>query len=348
MKIISVVGARPNFMKVAPLDRVFRNSGQVESIIVHTGQHYDERMSKIFFEQLALPEPKYYLGINNRSSVQLVAEIMLKFEEIVQQEQPDLILVVGDVNSTLACALVANKMQIRLVHVEAGLRSSDRGMPEENNRILTDHISNLLFVTEESGLQNLAREGVSPTRVKMVGNVMIDSLAFYQKKLSELPVLYPPKSYALMTMHRPANVDNEAGLKKITTIIETIGQHTPIVLPLHPRTAHRLQKYGLLQKLEQLTTLHILPPQGYLEFLQLMKNATLVITDSGGIQEETTYLQIPCITLRDSTERPITVTLGTNHLVPNLDVQKTEQIVLDILAGKTKSASIPPLWDGKA
>ena len=347
MKIISVVGARPNFMKVAPLHRAFLKTGQIESKIVHTGQHYDERMSKIFFEQLELPQPDYYLGANNKSAVQLMAEIMVKFEEVVLKEKPDVVLVVGDVTSTLACALVANKMGLKLVHVESGLRSNDLGMPEENNRILTDRISDLLFVTEESGILNLMREGVPDKKVRLVGNVMIDSLIHYQKKAEKVTSDFEPGDYILMTMHRPSNVDNEPGLRKIANIIKRIGVHKKIVLPMHPRTANKLKKFGLLEEIEGMKNIQILPPQGYLEFLNLMQNAALLITDSGGIQEETTYLQVPCLTLRNSTERPVTVDLGTNIMISNLDVEKTETEVLKILNGKGKKGKIPPMWDGK-
>lgn len=348
MKILNIVGARPNFMKVAPLHRAFLKNGLIDSKIVHTGQHYDERMSKIFFEQLELPKPDYYLGINSKSAVTLMAEIMTAFEAIVLKEKPDIILVVGDVTSTLACALVANKMGVKLVHVESGLRSNDRGMPEEINRILTDRISDLLFVTEKSGEVNLLKEGTSEEKIKMVGNVMIDSLAFYKEKAIVIKSDFEPKDYILMTMHRPANVDNLVSLQKMVEIIQTIGKHKKIVLPLHPRTANRLDGFGLLNILKDISNLTILPPQGYLEFMNLMMNAKLVITDSGGIQEETTYLQVPCITLRNSTERPVTIDLGTNVLIPNLNVGNIEFEVLKILNGAIKNSSIPPMWDGKA
>lgn len=348
MKIINVVGARPNFMKVAPLHRAFLKTGRIDSKIVHTGQHYDAAMSKVFFEQLELPQPDYYLGINGKSAVTLMAEIMTAFEEIVKAEKPDIILVVGDVTSTLACALVANKMGIKLVHVESGLRSNDLGMPEEINRILTDRISDLLFVTEKSGAENLLKEGTPKEKIKTVGNVMIDSLAFYKEKAAVIDSPFRANDYILMTMHRPANVDNFESLQKIVEIIQTIGKHKKIVLPLHPRTANRLDGFGLLATLKEISNLTILPPQGYLEFLNLMLNTKLVITDSGGIQEETTYLQIPCITLRNSTERPITIDLGTNVLIPNLNVAKIESAVLEVLNGAAKKGEIPPFWDGKA
>ena len=348
MKILNVVGARPNFMKVAPLHRAFLKNGSIDSKIVHTGQHYDERMSKIFFEQLELPKPDYYLGINSKSAVVLMAEIMIAFEAVVLKEKPDIILVVGDVTSTLACALVANKMSIKLVHVESGLRSNDRGMPEEINRILTDRISDLLFVTEKSGEVNLLNEGTSEDKIKMVGNVMIDSLAFYQEKANAIKSDFAPNDYILMTMHRPANVDNFESLQKIVDIIQSVGKYKKIILPLHPRTANRLDGFELLSVLGNISNLTILPPQGYLEFLNLMMNAKLVITDSGGIQEETTYLQIPCITLRNSTERPITIDLGTNILIPNLNVEEIESAVLEVLSGAVKTGRIPPMWDGKA
>jgi len=354
IKIISVVGARPNFMKVAPLHRHFSTQKNVSSIIVHTGQHYDEKMSDIFFNQLELPKPNYYLGIGGGSHTWQKANVMLKFEEIVLEEKPDIVLVVGDVNATAACAIVAVKMGIKTVHVEAGLRSGDRAMPEEINRIITDSISDLLFITEQSGIDNLKKEGVPDEKVKFVGNVMIDSLIYYREKAGKLELseivnnsAIKEKEYVLMTMHRPSNVDTEQSLLKVIEIIKGVSKDLPIVFPMHPRTKNNLEKYKLYQELSDLENLEILGPQGYLQFLKLMDNAKLVITDSGGIQEETTYLQVPCITFRDSTERPVTVDLGTNILMEKLNVEKTLHTFKNILAGKTKEGVIPPFWDGK-
>ena len=352
MKILNIVGARPNFMKVAPLHRAFSKRQGVISKIVHTGQHYDAKMSDIFFNQLELPEPDHYLGVGGGTHTQQTARIMLQFEEVLKQEKPDLVLVVGDVNSTVACALVAVKMGIPIAHVEAGLRSGDRTMPEEVNRILTDSISDYLFVTEQSGLVNLAKEGVADEKVHFTGNVMIDSLVYYREKARTLPNLeklgLTPGDYVLMTMHRPSNVDNSDGLKSISQIIDSILPHKKIVFPIHPRTSNNAAELGLLDKWKEKKGLQLLEPQGYLEFLNLMQHAFLLVTDSGGIQEETTFLQVPCLTFRGSTERPVTVELGTNQLLSDLNADTVHQKVLDIVEGRRKEGTIPPLWDGHA
>ncbi|MBK7336019.1 MAG: UDP-N-acetylglucosamine 2-epimerase (non-hydrolyzing) [Saprospirales bacterium] len=352
MKILNIVGARPNFMKVAPLHRAFSRRNGVESKIVHTGQHYDARMSDIFFNQLELPEPDYYLGVGGGSHTQQTAKIMLQFEEVLEKERPDLVLVVGDVNSTIACALVAVKMGIPVAHVESGLRSGDRSMPEEINRILTDSISDYLFVTEQSGLVNLAKEGVADEKVFFVGNVMIDSLVYYREKARSLDNLktlgLSPGEYVLMTMHRPSNVDSAEGLRGISQIIERVVQHKKVVFPIHPRTAKNADELGLLAGWKSQPNLLLMEPQGYLEFLNLMQHAFLLITDSGGIQEETTYLQIPCFTFRASTERPVTVTLGTNRLFADLDPEGVYAGFLQLLSGKGKEGVLPPFWDGRA
>jgi len=353
MKIINVVGARPNFMKVAPLHRAFLLYPNIESKIVHTGQHYDERMSSIFFEQLNLPKPDYYLGVGSGSHAEVTAKVMIEFEKIVQKEQPDMVLVVGDVNSTLACALVAKKMNIKLVHVEAGLRSKDRKMPEELNRILTDSISDYLFVTEQSGMVHLAREGVPEERVHFVGNVMIDSLVYYREQASKLNLMQKlnleKKNYVLMTMHRPSNVDRKNQLEKILEVIIHICQTKKIVFPLHPRTKKYLERFNLLETLKTQSNLVLLEPQGYLEFLYLMENSEIIITDSGGIQEESTFIKVPCLTIRDTTERPSTIELGSNILIPQLDVELIISTFQNCILKKNKSRfEIPPLWDGKA
>jgi len=353
LKILNVVGARPNFMKVAPLHRIFEKHNLIESSkVLHTGQHYDEKMSDIFFNQLGLPVPDYYLGIGGGSHTWTTAKIMLKFEEILNEDRPDVVLVVGDVNSTVACSLVAVKMGIPCVHVEAGLRSGDRTMPEEINRIITDGICHHLFVTEQSGMINLAKEGVADDKISFVGHVMIDSLAYFRKKASESDIISEikinPKKYILMTMHRPHNVDNEVGLKNILEIIKNACEYRDVVFAIHPRTESRYKSYGLYQELTSIKRLILLPPQGYLQFLKLMDNAELIITDSGGIQEETTYLKVPCITFRDTTERPVTVELGTNFLMKDLNPDTVYSQMLDILNGNTKKGVIPPLWDGKS
>jgi UDP-N-acetylglucosamine 2-epimerase (non-hydrolysing) len=342
-------------------------------MIVHTGQHFDAKMSDVFFTQLELPKPDFFLGIGGGSHTEVTAKIMVAFEKIVEAEKPDLIIVVGDVTSTLACTLVAIKMGIKVAHVEAGLRSFDRTMPEELNRILTDSVADYLFVTEESGMQHLKNEGVADERVFFAGNVMIDSLVRYQEKAKTTTILedlglstsdsrlatsdsrlatsdsrLATDDYIVMTMHRPANVDTEKGLQSILELIELSGKDTKIIFPIHPRTRAHMEKFGLADRLDQAKNLIMTEPLGYLEFIQLMSNATAILTDSGGIQEETTYLGVPCLTFRDSTERPITVTLGTNQLLSDLDPKKTYAALKEILAGKVKKGSIPPLWDGKA
>ncbi|MEY4610097.1 MAG: hypothetical protein RL246_416 [Bacteroidota bacterium] len=366
MKVIQVVGARPNFMKVAPLHRAIQQLSGWTSKIVHTGQHFDAKMSDVFFTQLELPKPDYFLGIGGGSHTEVTAHIMLAFEKIVADEKPDLIIVVGDVTSTLACTLVAIKMGIPVAHVEAGLRSFDRTMPEELNRLLTDSVANYLFVTEESGLNHLKNEGVPDEKVFFSGNVMIDSLVRYQEKAKNSTILTDlglqpsdsgqsssefgliPSNYIVMTMHRPANVDTEKGLLSILELMELSAQKTKIVFPIHPRTRAHMDKFGLTKRMEAVPNLILTEPLGYLEFIQLMSHAKAILTDSGGIQEETTYLGIPCLTFRDSTERPVTVTLGTNQLLADLDPQKTYQALEKILAGEVKKGSIPPLWDGNA
>ena len=367
MKVIQVVGARPNFMKVAPLHRAIQKLAGWTSMIVHTGQHFDAKMSDVFFTQLELPKPDFFLGIGGGSHTEVTAKIMVAFEKIVEAEKPDLIIVVGDVTSTLACTLVAIKMGIKVAHVEAGLRSFDRTMPEELNRILTDSVADYLFVTEESGMRHLKNEGVADERVFFAGNVMIDSLVRYQEKAKTTTILedlglstsdsqlataakqlLSTSDYIVMTMHRPANVDTKEGLESILELIELSSKDTKIIFPIHPRTRAHMEKFGLAERLDQAKNLIMTEPLGYLEFIQLMSNATAILTDSGGIQEETTYLGVPCLTFRDSTERPITVTLGTNQLLSDLDPKKTYAALQEILAGKVKKGSIPPLWDGNA
>lgn len=353
MKILNIVGARPNFMKIAPLHRAFQAHPKITSSkILHTGQHYDAKMSDIFFNQLELPKPDYYLGIGGGSHTYQKANVMLKFEEVLNQDRPDVVLVVGDVNATAACSIVAVKMGIPTVHVEAGLRSGDRTMPEEVNRVITDAIVDMLFVTEQSGMIHLAKEGISDDKVFFVGHVMIDSLVYFRQKASKSAILdeinVQSKDYILMTMHRPHNVDNEKGLKDIIQIIKNAANHKKVVFAIHPRTSNNMKKFGLYEELENIEDLILLGPQGYLQFLKLMDNATLIITDSGGIQEETTFLQVPCMTFRDTTERPVTVDLGTNFLMKDLNPETVRIQMEDILNGNAKQGVIPPLWDGKA
>jgi len=354
MKIISVVGARPNFMKVAPIYRAINNKQKIsglsiEHLICHTGQHYDEKMSRIFFEELELPKPDFYLGIGGGSHTEQTARIMLEFEKVLLAEKPDLVIVVGDVNSTIACSLTAVKLGIKVAHVEAGLRSFDRSMPEEINRILTDSISDFLFVTEPSGLINLKNEGITENKIHFVGHVMIDSLIYFLKKAEKSSVLKEldlvKNNYILVTMHRPSNVDNENGLNDLIRLLKKLSEKHKIVFPVHPRTRKNLEKYNL--NLNHNTNLKITEPIGYLDFIWLMNNASLILTDSGGIQEESTYLGIQCITLRKTTERPITVEVGTNHLLGD-DFIKAEKRAEEILNGNIKSGKIPDLWDGKS
>ena len=350
MKVLSVVGARPNFMKVAPIHRALRAEG-LQSQILHTGQHYDERMSDVFFRQLEMPEPDVYLGIGSGSHAQQTARIMMAFEEVLEDIAPDLVLVVGDVNSTVACTLVATKLHIPVAHVEAGLRSGDRRMPEEINRVITDSISDLLFVTEESGVENLRSEGVADEKVFFVGNVMIDSLVFFREKAAQTSILedlgLSSGEYVAMTMHRPSNVDNIEGLRALLETIERIGTRFSIAFPMHPRTRKRFEEFGLGTRLRAVEKLAVLEPLGYLEFLRLMEHAGVVVTDSGGIQEETTFLQVPCLTLRENTERPITVEQGTNELM-SLDPKSVSARVEHWMLEEKPEGKIPELWDGKA
>jgi UDP-N-acetylglucosamine 2-epimerase (non-hydrolysing) len=352
MKILSVVGARPNFVKVAPVHQALLTCPGIQSKTVHTGQHYDAVMSDVFFDQLNLPEPDYYLDLCSGTPTQQTADILRKFEHVLNLERPDWVLVVGDVTSTLACALTAAQLGVRVAHVEAGLRSGDRQMPEERNRILTDVLSDLLFVTEQAGLDNLQQEGVAVHKIHFVGNVVIDSLVQHQPKAKALNTVSTlgllSEQYALITMHRPSNVDTEAGLRRLLALVNNVARLTRVVFPIHPRTRANLHKFGLLSQLGLMQNIRLLEPQGYLEFLNLMENAVVVITDSGGVQEETTYLQVPCLTFRESTERPVTIDLGTNQLIPDLNPETVRSKVVEILAGRVKSGCMPPLWDGQA
>ncbi len=355
MKIISVVGARPNFMKIAPIYRAIKKYNiqnskfRIHHLICHTGQHYDEKMSKVFFEDLELPLPDFYLGVGSGSHAEQTARVMIEFEKILIQEKPDMVLVVGDVNSTIACSLTAKKLHIKVVHVEAGLRSFDMEMPEEVNRILTDRISDYLFVTEQSGLDNLKNEGVPDNKIFFVGNVMIDSLIHYIPK-SDKSVIHSELGiskgeYVLITLHRPSNVDIKESLEKLVNFLNKLAKERKVVFPIHPRTKNNLSKFNLLEALDN--QIILTDPIGYIDFQALTKNAELVVTDSGGIQEETTYLGVQCITLRTSTERPSTVDVGTNQLI-GLDLKKAESSCLSVLNGKKKEGTTPELWDGNA
>ena len=355
MKILNIVGARPNFMKISPLMREYGKHTYIESILVHTGQHYDEKMSDLFFRDLGIPQPDINLEIGSASHAVQTAEIMKAFEPIVLEHKPDAVLVVGDVNSTIACGLVAVKLGIKLVHVEAGLRSFDRTMPEEINRILTDSISDLLFCTEQSGVDNLINEGVSTDRIHLVGHVMIDTLLSNLDKANKSTILSQLEAqgcvngdgFAVLTMHRPSNVDDPIVFSRILDALAVIQQDIPILFPIHPRTRKNLFRLGLQQRVERLTRLHLLEPIGYLDFLKLTSCAKVVLTDSGGIQEETTILKVPCITLRENTERPVTVEIGSNQIV-GTNPARIVAAYNNAVSDNWRQPQIPPLWDGHA
>jgi UDP-N-acetylglucosamine 2-epimerase (non-hydrolysing) len=344
-QVLCVAGARPNFMKIAPVMAALAETG-IAAQLLHTGQHYDAAMSDSFFADLGIPRPDHHLEVGSGSHAVQTAEVMKRFEPVLERVQPQAVLVVGDVNSTIACALVAAKRGVRVIHVEAGLRSYDRSMPEEINRVLTDQLSDLLFTTEKSALANLQREGIDPARVEFVGNVMIDTL--HRNLAHAVPssrtlggVL---REFAVLTLHRPSNVDDPATLAALLDVIGEINRSLPVVLPLHPRTRTNIEKFGLTERLDGL---HILPPVGYLEMLGLMRDARLVLTDSGGIQEETTALGVPCLTLRHNTERPITLVEGTNTLV-GPDPTAIRAAFNDVMAHGGKAGRIPEYWDGRA
>lgn len=368
-KILSVVGARPNFMKMAPIHKeLLKHKLKITHKIVHTGQHYDKKMSDVFFKELELPKPHIYLGVGSESHSVQTAKIMMEFEKVVLKEKPDLVIVYGDVNSTVAAGLVCSKILINnpdakstgklkkpipLAHIESGLRSFDRNMPEEINRILTDNIAEFLFVTEKSGMENLLKDGFDRKQIFFVGNTMLDSLKFYLKKASKSDILkelcISKKNYILVTLHRPSNVDTKDNFKKILEIFRDINRINPeldIVFPIHPRTMKMLKKFRLTAQMESLNNLIITEPFGYLDFLKLMMESKIVLTDSGGIQEETTYLKIPCITLRKNTERPVTVSQGTNEIC-GLNRKKIRNQIRKIESGKFKKGKVPKLWDGE-
>jgi UDP-N-acetylglucosamine 2-epimerase (non-hydrolysing) len=342
MKILHVVGARPNFMKAAPVHRALA-ARKAEQVLVHTGQHYDAAMSDVFFKQLGLPAPDRNLEVGSGSHAVQTAQVMMKIEPVFVEEKPDWILVYGDVNSTAAAALVGVKMGLRVAHVEAGLRSRDRGMPEEHNRMVTDHLADLLLTPSADADENLLREGIPAERIKLVGNVMIDTLVRLlpeARKLSPLGLGPGTPPFALVTLHRPSNVDDVKNLAAIVAALDEIAKDLPVVFPVHPRTLARLG--GSRPKRVRLAE-----PLGYLEFLALQSRAAVVITDSGGIQEETTYLGVPCLTLRANTERPVTVTLGTNELLGS-DLEKLKLRTRAVQRGEAKKGVVPPFWDGRA
>jgi UDP-N-acetylglucosamine 2-epimerase (non-hydrolysing) len=351
MRVLNVIGARPNLIKIAPLIEEMGRHPEIEPVLLHTGQHYDDNLSRIFFDELGIPEPDIYLGVGSGTHAGQTARVMLAFEPVLREKRPDLVLVVGDVNSTVACTLTAVKLHIPVAHVEAGLRSFDRTMPEEINRIVTDALAEWLFTTERSANENLLREGRPRDRIYFVGNVMIDALLRHRDRALRTPVLerfhVAPEAYILVTLHRPRNVDDAAKLAAIVEALGHVRERLPMVFPVHPRTRKRLQEFGLLDRATELLGMGLCQPLGYLEFLHLMARARVVLTDSGGIQEETTILGVPCLTLRPTTERPITVTVGTNRVIgsaPERIVPETERI----LAGDVPQGDVPELWDGKA
>ena len=351
IKIINIVGARPNFIKIAPIMAAYKAHVDIEPILVHTGQHYDEQMSDLFFHQLGIPEPDINLEVGSASHAVQTAEIMKTFEPVVMHNKPDAILVVGDVNSTIACGLVAAKLGIKLIHVEAGLRSFDRSMPEEINRVLTDSISDLLFCTEQSGRENLRAENIAEEKIFLVGNVMIDTLLKNVAKAEKSNILdllnLDSEQFAVLTLHRPSNVDNKEVFSRILDALDIIQEAMPIVFPVHPRTRSNLYAMALGPRIEAMSGLRLLDPIGYLDFLKLLCSTKIVLTDSGGIQEETTILKIPCLTLRENTERPITTEIGSNHVVGTLPKNIIERYQ-QILNGDFSHPRIPPLWDGHA
>jgi UDP-N-acetylglucosamine 2-epimerase (non-hydrolysing) len=348
-RILHVVGARPNYMKIAPIVRELANyPREFAQTLVHTGQHYDDNMSKLFFDELDLPRPDVNLEVGSGSHAEQTAQVMMRFEPLVSEFQPDWVIVPGDVNSTLACAIVAVKLGVRVAHVEAGLRSFDRTMPEEINRVLTDQISDLLLTHSPEAHQNLVREGVAPEKIHFVGNTMIDTLVrlmpLADDRWATLRDKFGTEKFVLTTLHRPSNVDEAAGLNEIITALNEVGHDVPVIFPVHPRTRQRIAEYGISIS----EHLRLTEPIGYVDFLALQTRAAVVVTDSGGVQEETTFLGVPCLTVRANTERPITISEGTNRLV----ARTREAIVSGIRAAvnqpRATSFSRPELWDGKA
>lgn len=349
LRVIFVVGTRPNFMKIAPLiGEIFKYPQKFDWLLVHTGQHYDKEMSESFFTDLGLARPDIYLKVGSGTHAEQTGKIMIKFERVCFEERPDLITVVGDVNSTVACALVAAKLRIPVAHIEAGLRSFDRTMPEEINRVLTDQISDYLFTTCKDANRNLIKEGIQESKIFLVGNTMIDCLLSYVTVARDSTILKKLglrenggiRKYGLVTLHRPSNVDNPETLKGILNVLSELAKEIPMIFPIHPRTAKQMKNH-------ELTDVMTMPPLGYLDFLFLMSNAAIVLTDSGGIQEETTILDVPCLTLRDNTERPITIKEGTNVLVGN-NPDKIMNMAVSVLKNGNPRKKNPKFWDGKA
>lgn len=347
-KILVLVGTRPNFIKITQFKKLAKKLG-FDAFTVHTGQHFDANMADIFFQQLNI-QPDYFLDIPPSNQVNQIANVMVSLEKLILRiGKPDLLIVPGDVNSTLAGALFANKFGIKLAHLEAGLRSFDRDMPEEHNRVLTDHLADLLFVTEESGLENIKFERIQG-EAHFVGNTMIDALVSFESQIEDskiLDILQVEREYIPITIHRPSNVDNQAGLEKLFLLLEALSTKYDLLFPIHPRTKANIEKFGLNSKFCALSGMKFLDPMGYYDFQKLIKSATLVLTDSGGIQEETTYRKVPCLTLRENTERPVTCALGTNTLL-DFEISPILNIIQSIERGTYKKGQIPPLWDGLA
>lgn len=344
MRLLHVVGARPNFMKLAPVHRALARISNIKQLLVHTGQHYDVNMSDVFFQQLEASAPDINLQVGSASHAHQTAEIMVRFESVVLEQKPDLVLVYGDVNSTVACALVCAKLQIPVAHVEAGLRSFDRSMPEEINRLITDQLADFLFTPSHDGDRNLEREGIPAEKIHLVGNVMIDTLVrMLPASRAFVPKDTPPR-FALVTLHRPSNVDDLDWLKSMLHTLGHFGPDLPVVFPVHPRTRQKMNQAGLNGSI---SALRLMEPLPYLSFLALQCRATVVITDSGGIQEETTFLGVPCLTVRENTERPITVEIGTNKLVGR-NPDRIRREVEEIANSRSKKGEVPPLWDGHA
>jgi len=345
-KVIYVAGARPNFVKLSNILRESKNNN-FSSLLVHTGQHYTQNMSNIFFEELGIDEPDINFDVGSGSHAQQTANIMKAFEPVVLEYKPDIVVVVGDVNSTIACALVSSKLNISVAHIEAGLRSFDKSMPEEINRILTDSVSDYLFVSEESGIKNLKKEGISDDRIYFVGNTMVDSLVYHMKEIDKSKVVEEmglgEKSYIVFTSHRPSNVDNIKQLNKVVNLIEELSKQDKVIIPIHPRTMNKLKQYKYEHRIRRNKNVILVDPLGYIDFIRLVKSSKMVVTDSGGIQEETTFLGVPCFTIRENTERPITITVGTNYLV-DMSAKKIFDIYNQFL--EDRDCSIPELWDG--
>lgn len=352
IKIISIVGARPNFMKIAPFIAAIekynsQNGHKIEHLLVHTGQHYDVAMSESFFRDLQIPAPDVNLEVGSGSHARQTAEVMIRFEKVCNEHNPDWVVVVGDVNSTVACTLVSAKLQIKVAHIEAGLRSFDRTMPEEINRLVTDALADLLFTPSEDADNNLLREGVHPEKIKRVGNIMIDTLV---RNLEKARALKPyamhgcrENEYIFVTLHRPSNVDDKEALEKIIKKLAELSKSIPVIFPIHPRTEKNLTNFGIMPDLKENSGLKLCPPVGYFESIGLADKARFVLTDSGGLQEETTYLKVPCLTLRPNTERPVTITIGTNKLT---SLDNLESDIKQYFSGEKKKGNIPDLWDG--